>query len=144
VQVGCLASLHVLVIAPHSGQHATLFLARLAKIASCAIRFAPGLKSFLFPMARVYPEGVVYCKAMKKVLYEGFYSDEDVRHSIEVWSQLEGSKAALSRLLGVNDRYLSDVFAGRRTISEAFAAKLGYRRVIGWEREVTEAKGEVG
>jgi hypothetical protein len=74
----------------------------------------------------------------KDKLYEGFYSDADVRRSVEVQAQIEGSQAALARSLKVSAAYLSDVVNGRRGISEAFAAKVGYRRVSGWERKVTE------
>lgn len=74
----------------------------------------------------------------KDKLFEGFYSDEDVRASIATQAQLEGSQSALAKALGVSPAYLSDVLNGHRGISDAFAAKIGYRRVSGWERMVME------
>ena len=41
-----------------------------------------------------------------------------------------GSQAAVARLLGVSDPYLSDLVLGRRPFSERMLTKLGLKRVV--------------
>jgi DNA-binding Lrp family transcriptional regulator len=74
---------------------------------------------------------------MDEKTYEGFYGDAELLDSVDDMARQKGSQTALAKELGITPAYLSDVLNGRRGISDRFAALVGYRRVTGWEREVT-------
>lgn len=53
----------------------------------------------------------------------------------ELDAELEDStQAELAKRLRVSETYLSDVLNERRRISDQFALKLGYERVVRWRK----------
>lgn len=55
---------------------------------------------------------------------------ELIRHIIRE----HGSQSAVAKSLNISPAYLSDILNGKRAISEEVAKRLGYRRVVFFEK----------
>jgi len=47
-----------------------------------------------------------------------------------------GTQKAVAEKLGFSEQYIGEIFRGTRDISEPLAQKLGFKKVIDWERIV--------
>lgn len=48
--------------------------------------------------------------------------------------ELHGTQRDLAARVGVSEQYLSDILSGRRDVSDEFAQKIGFRRMIRFAR----------
>ena len=56
------------------------------------------------------------------------------RNIIKWRARQAGSQQALAEQLGISTQYLNDVLNGRRDITQRFAEKFGYLRVVLFEK----------
>ncbi|HND49868.1 MAG TPA: helix-turn-helix transcriptional regulator [Anaerolineales bacterium] len=61
-------------------------------------------------------------------------SHEDALNLIRSMVKQHGTQTAAARELGITAVYMSDILAGKSAISDNVARKLGYRRVIVFEK----------
>lgn len=67
-------------------------------------------------------------------MVEGYSSEEKVVAELRRQVQTYETQKALAEALGYSPQFLSDVLRQRRGIPDALATKLGYRRVVLFER----------
>ena len=65
-------------------------------------------------------------------------SHENAMDKIRAIVREAGSQVEAAKRLDISPMYLSDILAGKRGISDNVAAKLGYKRVVVFEKQ--EAK----
>lgn len=63
-----------------------------------------------------------------------FVSTAEMLANIQDLAVRSKTQREAARQLGISAAYLSDILAGRRELSAEVGAKLGYKRVVVWER----------
>jgi hypothetical protein len=63
-------------------------------------------------------------------------TNDEAMEEFRLWVRSCGTQKAAAEALGVTPQYISDILAGRRTLSEPMAAKLGLEPSgLPWRRE---------
>ena len=62
-------------------------------------------------------------------------TEEEARELIRDMVDTEGSQSAVAKQLGISASFVSDILAGSRKVSDRVAQKLGYSRVIMFEKQ---------